>query len=524
MLTAEVRDFAVAKWKSYHANPRAFVHDLFRDKNGQPVELEDYQAAIMEGIAAGDDVTVRSGHGVGKTTVDAFIVYWYLLTRPFSKVPTTAPTLRQVKDILWAEIAKWHQGFRLKEHLVLSKTKMSVRGHEADWHAIGIASNKPQNMEGFHAPFVLFIVDEAKGVSNPIYDAIDGALTTGGQRLYTSTPGSRQGKFYESHFGRIAKFFRQIHINGEDAPRVDRKWLAQKAEEWGVTSPIYQAKVLGEFPNEGDDILIRLDWILAAELAGQAQRCATCGKLEGECEHETLEPAIKHASRKVLGCDVARFGVDETATAFGSSTRIDWIKTWTKTDLVTTTQRLVDLYEGEALGAQTIGVDDTGLGGGVTDMLMKLHQIPTMPVIFGSKSALDTDDRKEHFQNNKAWLCWKFRMALEDNFRARERGEVGTFGLCDDDRLKGQLSNLRTRHMPKGQLAIKDPDDPSIAAADMPKGLKASPDRAHAVVIAYHASTGATLAVGSFAPPAPAPRADQNYRRLSGFIFGNRRR
>jgi phage terminase large subunit len=512
VLSADARELGLQRYASYAHNPRGFVHDLFRDNYGRPVELEPYQVEIMEAVASGKDVTVRSGHGVGKTTTDAFVIFHYLLTKPFSKVPTTAPTFRQVKDILWAEIGKWYTNFRLKAHLNLQTTKLEMIGRESEWFAVGVASNKPENIEGFHAPHILFVVDEAKGVQKAIYDSIDGALTTGGQRLYTSTPGSRVGQFYESHFGRIAQFFHRLHINGEHSRRVLRAWREQKAVEWGKDSPIYQAKVLGEFPNEGDDILIKLDYILAAELAFM----------------ELLEdgsPAVKHGKHRVLGLDVARYGMDESALAYGSSARLEWVRTWHKTDLVQTTSKVIAAWKGPdaAEGVESVGVDDTGLGGGVTDQLAKIHRMPNMPVIFGSNSELDTDDRKEHFKNNKAWLCWKFRKALEENYLARETGGVGSFALCNDDKLKGQLSNLRVRHTPKGQLQILDPDDPTIPIADLPKGVRVSPDKAHAAIICYHTATSsAGRSVGQFKAPDPAPRADQGKRRFSSYVFGNR--
>lgn len=529
MLTGHARDAGLHRWASYATNPRAFVYDLFRDNYGKPVELEDYQAEIMASVANGHDTTVRSGHGVGKTTTDAFAIYHFLLTRPFSKVPTTAPTYRQVKDILWAEIGKWYQNFRLKAFLNLQTTKLEIIGREAEWFAVGVSSNKPENIEGFHAPHILFVVDEAKGVHKPIFDSIDGALTTGGQRLYSSTPGSRVGQFYESHHGRIAQFFTRLHIRGDQSRRVSHKWIAQKRIEWGEDSPIFQAKVLGEFPNEGDDILIRLDYLLAAEAAFAELWCDACGKRYGEaCTHDPagMSPALTHGAHEVLGLDVARFGMDKSALSYGSSKLIEWVKTRAKSDLVSTTEWAVSHMKGpDAIpGIVSIGVDDTGLGGGVTDMLARIHRVANLPVIFGGTSELDTDDRKEHFRNNKAWLAWKFRKALEENASARARGEVGTFGICNDDVLKGQLSNLRTRYANKGQLQLIDPDDPTIPASELPKGVRVSPDRAHAALICYHTATSsAGRAVGQMKPPDGRKPSHADKRRLSRYIFGGGR-
>jgi phage terminase large subunit len=522
LLTADARAYGVDRWRSYHGNPRAFVHDLFRGNDGRPVELEDYQVAILEGLSRGEDVTVRSGHGVGKTTTDAFAVYYFLLTRPFSKIPTTAPTFRQVKDILWAEIRKWYQHFRLKEHLTLQSTRMGVRGRESEWFALGVASNKPEHIEGFHAPHVLFIVDEAKGVQKAIYDSIDGALTTGGQRLYTSTPGSRVGQFYESHYGRIAKFFHQIHVNGETSARVSRAWREQKVEEWGRDSPIYQAKVLGEFPTEGDDILIRLDYILAAEDAFDEEQCARCGKLEAcGCDAPSV-PAVPHAAVTAFGLDVARFGMDATALAYGSSARLEYVRTWTKRDLVYTASEAAAAFQ-RTPGARSVGVDDTGLGGGVTDMLTKIYLVPNMPVIFGSTSALTTAEKKEHFRNNKALFAWEYRKALEANYNARQRGLAGTYAICRDDKLKGQLSNLRIRHTNKGQLQVVDPDDPTVPVGELPKGVRSSPDRAHAAIIQYHTVTSsAGVGAGRMVAPGPKRRFPER-QRIAAYIHGRGR-
>jgi len=528
--TADARDFALRRWAHYAHNWPALVSDAFRTNDGQPLELEPYQVDILNAVANGHDTTVRAGHGVGKTTADALCVFCFLLTRPFSKVPTTAPTFRQVKDILWAEIGKWYQNFRFRHFFNLQTTKLEMIGRESEWFAVGVASNKPENIEGFHAPHILFVVDEAKGVHKAIYDSIDGALTTGGQRLYTSTPGSRIGQFYESHHGRIAKFFHAIHIRGDHSRRVSQKWIDQKREEWGESSPIFQAKVLGEFPNEGDDILIRLDYILAAEAAYIEMWCETCGKRYGDgCSHDqaSLRPAIQHGQHRVLGLDVARYGMDKSALAYGSSTRLDWVKTREKSDLVSTTLWAMKYAKGPdaVQGVESIGVDDTGLGGGVTDMLAKIHQFPNLPIIFGGKNELDTADRKEHYSNNKAYLAWKFAKVLEENALARAQGGIGTFAICNDDILKGQLSNLRRRQTNKGQIQIIDPDDPTIPISELPKGVRVSPDRAHAALIMYHTATSAAgRSVGQFRAPTPPPRSDLGKRRLSGYVFGGGRR
>ena len=86
----------------YYANhPVEFVEDII----GASPDPE--QAKILRSVAENQMTSVRSGHGVGKSTVEAWIVIWFMVTRPYPKIPCTAPTQHQLFDILWAEVSKW---------------------------------------------------------------------------------------------------------------------------------------------------------------------------------------------------------------------------------------------------------------------------------------------------------------------------------------------------------------------------------------------------------------------------------
>jgi hypothetical protein len=66
----------------------------------------------------------------------------------------------------------------------------------------------------------------------------------------------------------------------------------------GVTSPIYQSKVLGEFPDVSDDTLIQPKWI------------------------EAQKRPLERNGHPLIAADIARFGEDETvmkAAGFGST-------------------------------------------------------------------------------------------------------------------------------------------------------------------------------------------------------------
>lgn len=525
---------------SWFDNPGQAAFDLFADPSSASgrLELAPHQIEVISRILAGEDVTWRAGHGVGKTTTLAILVFLYLIFKPFSKVPTTAPTWHQVRNVLWTEIAKWYERFRFRSYFVLDTTRLSMRYRPREWFAIGIASNRQENIEGFHAARLLYLVEEAKGVRDPIYDGIDGACTEGGQRLYVSTPGSRVGKFYQSHHGRISSLFSVVHTNGELADRVSKKWIALKQLEWGVESPIYIAKVRGEFPQEGDDVLYPLDFIDAAVDAYGETVCGTCGKRGGQwdkrreadvgcgCANPTPRPAVAHGTHYAIGCDVARFGFNKTVAIGGSRTRFDRLSAWERKPTTETTSRLIaikrEIEDGidGAVGRKVdvIAVDDSGLGGGVTDQLREAgHEVKA--VLHGGKTS---EEGRELFANLKAEMSWEFRKALDENRRARLEGKPGTFALLPNERLQGQLSAMRRRYGGKGVLSIVDPDDPSIPAGELAPGMKVSPDHAHAAIIAYHgACHAASVGVGAVVHPSRDDR-DARRRRLSGYILGRR--
>ena len=86
----------------FYANePIYFVEDIIK------AIPDEKQRDILRSLRDYPMTSVRSGHGVGKSAVEAWSVLWFICTRPFPKIPCTAPTEHQLMDVLWAEISKW---------------------------------------------------------------------------------------------------------------------------------------------------------------------------------------------------------------------------------------------------------------------------------------------------------------------------------------------------------------------------------------------------------------------------------
>src|SRR6185369_2151420 len=89
-----------AKWR---ANPTQFVTEALG------VTPEVWQAKTLDALAVHDRLSVRSGHGVGKSALDSWAILWFMATRFPTKICCVAPNLRQIEDVLWTELSMWHK-------------------------------------------------------------------------------------------------------------------------------------------------------------------------------------------------------------------------------------------------------------------------------------------------------------------------------------------------------------------------------------------------------------------------------
>lgn len=205
----------------YWDDPVAFAEDMMG------FDPDDWQCDVMMDVTQFPRTSVRSGQGVGKTGLEAALVIWFLCCRPNPKVVCTAPTKQQLHDVLWAEVSKWLENSMVKNLLKWTKTKVYMIGHEQRWFATARTANKPENMQGFHEDYMLFIVDEASGVSDPIMEAILGTLSGAENKLLmcgnpTRTSG---GFFYDSHNRDRSRFrSHKVDIGGGGAAYCIGSW------------------------------------------------------------------------------------------------------------------------------------------------------------------------------------------------------------------------------------------------------------------------------------------------------------
>ena len=178
----------------YYDHPIEFVEDVLH------AIPDKWQCAVLQDVAIKSKISVRSGQGVGKTALESWVCIWFLTCRPYAKVIATAPTMQQLYDVLWAEVAKWLNNSLVKNMLKWTKTKIYMIGDEERWFATAKTATKPENMQGFHEDHMLIIVDEASGVADPIMEAILGTLSGEDNKLLMcGNPNRLEGVFYDSH-------------------------------------------------------------------------------------------------------------------------------------------------------------------------------------------------------------------------------------------------------------------------------------------------------------------------------------
>ncbi len=443
----------------YYDHPVDFFREILR------MDPDEWQEEVLGDLAQYSKISVRSGQGVGKTALEAGAIIWFLVCRPYSRVIATAPTMQQLYDVLWAEIAKWLDKSLVKDLLKWTKTKVYMVGDDKRWFATAKTATKPENMQGFHEDHMLIVVDEASGVADPIMEAILGTLTGKDNKLLMcGNPNRLEGVFYDSHNGDRDKFHTH-KVSSMDSKRTSRENIEMLLNKYGRESDVARVRIFGDFPKGALDSLISLETV----------ECA-CGCTLPEKEIETSN--ILH-----IGCDVARFGDDKTVITPRIAGKIYQFKKYSKKSTMETAGNVILMCKEymkkyPKLKKCVIKVDDTGVGGGVTDRIREVVAEESLPysVIPVNNGASATD---EYYANLGSQIWGLLRDALEENFSHMIQGESVTLEMPNDAEMIKQLSSRKQKITSKGKIQLESKDDMKA------RGL-GSPDIADSVTLAFY--------------------------------------
>jgi phage terminase large subunit len=465
---------------------------------------------IFNAIEAGErKILVRSCNGAGKTTALAAICNWYFSTYKDSIVLTTASSSTQVRRNLWGEIRKQARSARLYRGKSTTSTNTSI--HVNDKHfMLGISPAIPENAMGFHAPHMLIAVDEATGIDTDIIDALMGNLTgVDAQIVMICNPIASDSFAYEAeasgewHVIAISAFDHPNVKEGNEKIKgaVTRRWIEDRMRAWsyeirneelGVRSgvdaipnsklltpnsvyvqwlntyyyktPIVASRICGEWADYESEGFISMDVIrkcVRKTLFNDRSSMIT----EIDIDHRTLN--IDH-SIKVMGVDVARSGPDSTVFAYFDGDRQLPFETFQAQDTMRTAELIKARYDA---GWRRIAIDDTGVGGGVTDRLRQLG-VPVIAVNFGqSPKGFLKQSRMIEMANARAEMYFLLEMEL----RNRE------IEIVDDAAFHQELAAIRLSLTESN--ALYRLEEKELAR----RRLGRSPDKADATALARYA-------------------------------------
>ena len=229
--------------------------------------LEPFQERVVRNLFLGEKrkVSVRAGHGAGKTWLSSRLALQFLMTHVPSLIIATGPTGKQTRGQFWAYLCVAAQNSVFADDIECLATRVFVKGKNAEeWKIIWVTSKEPRTIEGFHSENLLWIVEEAKAVGDPVFESLSGALSQENNYLYiSSTCGPPRGHFFDSHT-RLRHLYNTEHIPSTESSRVSPERIQLWKEQWGEDSPVYKARVLAEFPEEDDSAVASLSWLLRA--------------------------------------------------------------------------------------------------------------------------------------------------------------------------------------------------------------------------------------------------------------------
>lgn len=415
----------IARWAK---SPLLFVTEALG------VEPYPWQRTVLEWLGAGEKrISVRSGHGVGKTTLEAWLALWFPGTRPDAKVGITAPAGPQIEVNLWPEIRKWYP--RLRDRTAPGgwlAAQMQINDLEIKFvnenlvRARTARPDQPEALQGLHATNVLILIDEASGIDEHVYEANIGALSTEGaiQAIF-SNPTRSSGYFHRTQHEQADRW-KTLPVSSLDVPNAQGH-VDDVIAHYGKDSNQYRVRVLGEFPLTDDDAVIPLHLVDAA-----VARRGKVARVEG------IAP--------VWGVDVAWMGSDRSALAKRQANELlEPVKWWSGNDPHQTAQRIFGIWQEteEDDRPAAIMVDAIGMGAATYLKLRELG-LPARMVNVGEAAAAN-----ERYMRLRDELWFRGRQWLQD----------AACIMPADNALKAELVSVKYAMQPSGKIKVESKDD-----------------------------------------------------------------
>jgi hypothetical protein len=431
---------------AWRIQPEKFVREVLG------VEfIEPWQLDALRRLNTSKRVSIRSGHSTGKSTLLCWIILWWLRVYIGVKIPCTAGSDNQLKDVLWSDLKRWCGAVRPEWReicpYIWTSERLTLAGMEDINFAVPRVAKKenPDTFQGFHAKHLLMVVDEASAIAEGIFEVAEGALASPNAKMIVTGNPTRTGGYFYRTFTDDNRWER-IHISTLDIKRPDtdpKSYADGIAEAYGIDSNVYRVRVLGEFPLLADDGIISLHDIRTA----------------------VNRPVEPYGDEIFWGIDVAFEGRDKTAIAKRKGNRLlEPIIAWAQLDAEETADRIEDIYYKDlekGMAPDKIFVDSIGAGAAVVSNLRRRKQLPVVGVNITEASS---SKKEYHRLREDLWFRCKYWFKAAD--------------VCipEDDELMKQLAAVGFK-----------PDQKTGAARifDKSANLGYSPDYADSFILTF---------------------------------------
>ena len=444
--------------ETYQNDPVRFVQEMLG------AEPFDYQKEFLREVASPTRrLSVKSGHGTGKSTTASWAMLWFLLLKYPCKVVVTAPTSSQLFDAMFAELKRWIKELPREIQGLLNVKSDRVELVAAPAEAFiscrtARAENAGEALAGVHSDNVLLVIDEASGVPEVVFEASAGSMSSvNATTVMLSNPTRSSGTFFESH-NRMRHSWWTRTWSCEDSPLVADEFIDEMRDRYGETSSAFLVRVMGEFPLADDDTIIPFHLVESAQ-------------------HRDIEESPE--TNQIWALDVARMGSDKTALCKRQGSVVTDIKSWGGLDLMQTVGRVKAEFDALEVWEQDqleLMVDSVGMGAGVSDRLQELG-LPVRAV-----NVSESPSMKETYLNLRAELWFRMKAWLENR----------TCKIPQNDKLLSELTSLKYTFTSSGKIKAE-------SKQELKKRGFNSPDLADSLALTF-ASDPATAMSGAFKP------------------------
>ena len=401
------------------------------------------QREIMRLLEIVPKVAVPSCHSAGKSKTAALAAARFLArhTPGTARVVTTAPTMTQVRAVLWNEINQLHAETTDVLPGRVNQTEWWIGGYMAGLGRKPADSN-PAAFSGLHAEHILIIIDEAGGVPNDVWTSVDTLATNeGAVILAIGNPDDPLTRFKDvveeapENGWTVVKIpaWETPNFSGEPAAPIFKKvlltpnWVEDKRRLWGEDSGLWASKIAAEFPDESQMTVMRVADVTFAL----------------NYDEQPKTPRFEDVQ---LGVDIAASETgDETVVRERRGNRI--CRRWAiRSDEPDDISDLI-YQAAEESGATLIHVDATGVGFGfIADVRRRVQHAAVMPFIAAGRAV----DNKQ-FENRRAEAHWYVREALRHH-------DLDLSEMEYSDETVAQMMAIRYR-IKKGRIIVEPKDD-----------------------------------------------------------------